>query len=138
MTSSPKPLNRNPPPLDLGEASLPKDSHMPTRSGGADDNRIRKGVTFPASDQTHSPPSPSSAEGSRHRSSDEGAATSDSGQPLTSPGPSKSRRSPKLGKSPRCAQSPRVYNGSIKQSSLKAMSSPQIGRRSIRECDGDH
>ena len=135
-TSSPKPIGhdtQNPPPLDLGEASVPDDSHM-SKSPGAnsEQDRIRKGVTFPALDTGAKPSSPRSMEGSRHRSSDEDALTSDSGRPLTSAGPSKSRPSPKIGKSPRFAPSPRTPGGITKSPSPKVGSSPQISRRSIR------
>ncbi|CAD6576022.1 MAG: hypothetical protein TREMPRED_001560 [Tremellales sp. Tagirdzhanova-0007] len=105
-----------------------------SKSPGAnsEQDRIRKGVTFPALDTGAKPSSPRSMEGSRHRSSDEDALTSDSGRPLTSAGPSKSRPSPKIGKSPRFAPSPRTPGGITKSPSPKVGSSPQISRRSIR------
>ena len=137
MTTSPRPLSRNPsnpPPLDLGEASVPDDSHMPTtQPRDSEGGRTKKGVTFPAQEDRTSPPFASSPEGSGHRSSDEGPVTSDSGQPLNSSGPSKSRSSPRQGKSPGFIQSPRIPNGSPKPSSPKTMASPQIGRHSLRE-----
>lgn len=133
-STSPIPLGRNPsvpPPLDLGEASVPEDSNMPKLR--AEESRIRKGVTFPSTELVGSPTSISSQGGSRHRSSDDGHVTSDSAQPLNPSGPSKSQPIPKIGRSPRFARSPQLPLGSPKTASPMTPSSPQIGRRSLRK-----
>ena len=135
---APHRITSNPPPLDIGEAVVPSESSPPAR----DLDKARKGVTFP-SDANRSSGFASSEDESRYQSSTEGPAMSDSAQPLTSPGPSKSRPSQRVGKSPRFTQSPQaIGSGSPRSprnvmntkigSSLKNAASPQLGRRSIR------
>lgn len=129
-TSSPQVIrdaHPNPPPLDLGEASVPSDSAM---------DQVKPANGISGGSVTKSPVDSvlSSPEGSKHRSSDEGLPASESGLPLTDEAQAR-MKSPKLPpKSPRFLNSPRFMpspktprSGQIG----KTPPSPQIGRRSL-------
>jgi hypothetical protein len=124
--SSPRPINRqeaaNPPPLDIGESSLPE------RTTG-----------FLSGETIQSPEGESSSgEGSRHRASDEGliSGSAQASNPTTSS--LKARFSPRMGRSPRFAERPEVINSPRLERTASAQissdtRSPYLGRRSLSE-----
>ncbi|EIW72108.1 hypothetical protein TREMEDRAFT_70627 [Tremella mesenterica DSM 1558] len=134
-------LPPNPPPLDIGEPSV---AHLPESTAITDDRIHREPshtqhkpgtVTF-----TENPPSPTSPEGSHHRSSEDPIVTSDSNAPLRpNAAPrsgSKTRKSPRRPFGIRSGSSPFIQGHSPKldRKSVRSMtfSSPRIPARSAK------
>ena len=117
-TTSPRIVNGRstaPPPLDLGDPSYEADAPLTKRSG------LGQGTIIP---------SPTHSDESKERNSDDMAETSDSTRPLTSRALSRIvKASPKVGKSPRFANTPSPKG----MTSPRPTQLPSSSKRSVRK-----